>query len=105
MIQTPDEVPVILLRDEVREVLRGQGTGLHPDVRITLAALQYADDEGVAVLSPNALSRWCRLPGSDGTSQWFLAQRIDHLTEVGILAPGSTARELRSMIGRRGDRA
>lgn len=101
----PDTVPVELIHDDALAVLRDRSGVLHPDTKILLASLLFSDDEGVAHVQARALGRWCALPGTSAARPEFLAQRVGVLTDGGLLAPGSTIQELRSMVGRRGDRA
>lgn len=97
--------PVSVLHTEVLDVLRYTGPGrLHPGSKILLASMLFADNEGIAKLNENSLRRWCAEPGSTRASSGFLRRQIDFLTEAGVLAPGSTPTELRSMLAYRGER-
>lgn len=102
--QLPDVIPAVLIADEVREVLRYTGEGApHPDVKILLATVLFADEEGVAKLGARRLRKWCARPGHRTASRGYVVGRIGRLIEAGVLAPGSTPTELRSMIGRRAE--
>jgi hypothetical protein len=100
----PEIIPAELIRDEAFPLLRDTGAqSLRPDSKIMLAIVMLADHEGVAYLTPEALRRWCAQPGKRRASQSFVNKRIRCLIDAGVLAPGSTATELRSMIGRRAE--
>ena len=99
--ENPGTVHVRLIEDEVMALLKDTGANrLHPDSKILLAAVLFADNEGVAHIEGGKLSRWCANPGSQRAGRGFLQRRIAHLVKVGALAPGSTPTELRSMVGR-----
>lgn len=100
-MSAPDTVAVELIYADALELLRDNGANrLHPDSKILLAAVLFADEEGVANLNAGALAHWCKLPGRKRGSDRHVQQRIDVLVDVGVLAPGSTTTELRSMINR-----
>jgi hypothetical protein len=101
MSRLPDVIGVQLISEEVLELLRDQGPDcLHPDTKIVLAALMLADAEGVAVLRNRSLQRWCGRKPGEFASRGFIRSRIDYLVRAGLLAPGSSPGELRSMVAR-----
>lgn len=101
----PETVPVELIYDEVLAQLRPAGGDdqIGAEAKILLAVLLFADNEGVATLKPGALRHWCGRSRRSRASTEFVARRIQHLTDAGVLAPGSTETELRSMVGRKAD--
>lgn len=97
----PGTTHVRLIRSEALAVLKGNGdVRLHPDQIIMLAALLFADEEGIAYMNPKSIQRWCARPGQYRASERYVQRRIDAMIDAGVLAPGSTPLELRSMIGR-----
>lgn len=99
--ENPGTVSVRLIWSEGIALLKKKGKGsLSVDSKIMLAALLFADDEGVAQMKPRQLARYCADWKNETASPAFLKRRIDALIEAGVLAPGSTPTELRSMIGR-----
>lgn len=95
----PDVIHVQVLKAEVLEVLRA-GV-LRPEAVLLLASVAFADEEGIARMSINSLRRWCGKPDGQRASKRFIQARIDDLIAAGVLAPGSTPEELRSMTARR----
>lgn len=97
---------VELLHDEIVAVLRSnrENERLHPASKIVLASILFADSEGVAHLNDNSLRRWCAEPGHQRASKPYLQRQINGLIEAGVLAPGSTPTELRSMLAHRVER-
>ncbi|MGP9612233.1 hypothetical protein ACT3TE_03135 [Brachybacterium sp. AOP42-B2-9] len=89
---------VHLIEDDMIQILKSPD--LHPDLTIALAAVLFADAEGIARMPQGQLRRWCARPGQNGrkASDWFIRSRIDGLIETGVLAEGSTPTELRSMV-------
>lgn len=71
---------------------------MHPDMRLMLASIVFADGEGVARFRKGQLQHWLARPGRRRAVAWFVQRRIDGLIEQGVLAEGSTPTELRSMI-------
>lgn len=71
---------------------------VHPDQRLVVASIRFADEEGVAHFKKGQIQQWLALPGRRRATAQFVNSRIEALIEVGALAPGSTATELRSMI-------
>lgn len=71
---------------------------LHPDMRLLLASVLFADGEGVSKFRKSQLQGWCASHGRRRASARFVQSRIDALIEQGVLAPGSTPTELRSMV-------
>lgn len=99
--ENPGTVSVRLIWDDSVALLEKKGKGsLSVDSKIMLAALLFADDEGVAQMKPRQLARYCADWKNETASPTFLRRRIAALIEAGVLAPGSTPTELRSMIGR-----
>lgn len=102
MNRLPSVVGLQMISDETLRILRDHGEGApHSDLRIALASLLFADGEGVAHLEEGALRRWCSIDGKRMSTVSFVERRIGVLVEAGVLAPGSTPTEMRSMIGRR----
>ena len=100
----PDTQDVVILREETLHVLRnGRWKGVHTDALIVLAAILFADEEGVAELHDGSLARWCTPKGQRERPEGFLEGRIEKLIAAGALAEGSTPEELRSMVSRRAD--
>lgn len=99
--ENPGSRHVRLILDECMDLLKDRGESrLNADAKILLAAILFADSEGVAHLEGGQLARWCGSPTYAKAGRSFLKRRIDFLIEVGLLAPGSTLVELRSMVGR-----
>lgn len=99
--ENPGTRHVRLITDECMAVLKDRGENrLNADSKIMLATVLFADDEGVAYIEPGKLALWCGDPGNARAGRSFLKRRINHLVKAGVLAPGSTPTELRSMIGR-----
>lgn len=97
-----DVFTVDLIRYEVFELLKADGESrLHPSNKILLAVILLADNEGVATLRPKQLQRWCSSRPGGVAGLAFVRGQIAALVERGVLAPGRTELELRSMIGRR----
>lgn len=97
-----DTVTITLIRDEAMALLRGKGPeSLHPTTKILLASVLFADSEGVAHLGSESLRRWCAGPDRRRASQAFIDRRIEELLAAGALAPGSTPKELISMLAYR----
>lgn len=89
---------------EALAVLRDNGEKrLHPGVKIALASIALADDEGVATMRPKQLQRWCGRSAQERAGAAFVDRQIEALIEAGVLAPGSTALELRSMLAYRAE--
>lgn len=100
----PDTQDVVILREETLHVLRNaRWQGMHTDALIVLAAILFADEEGVAELHHGSLERWCTPKSQREVSKDFLERRIGKLIAAGALAEGSTPTELRSMVSRRAD--
>lgn len=98
--KNPGTVHVRLIWEDSTGLLKSKGDQrLHPDQKIMLAALLFADGEGIAKMGPEQLQRYCADRGPKA-SRAFVQGRIDHLIQCGVLAPGSTLTELRSMFGR-----
>ncbi|MGP5362971.1 hypothetical protein [Brachybacterium tyrofermentans] len=99
-----DIITIELIKSEALALLRPtEKARLHPATRLTLASILLADDEGVAVLKPKQAQRWCSSTPGGMAGLTFVRGQIDELIERGVLAPGSTELELRSMIGRRAE--
>ncbi|MGP9745963.1 hypothetical protein [Brachybacterium sp. AOP29-B2-41] len=75
-----------------------KNAAVHPDLRIMLASIVFADSEGITVLRKGQLPAWLAQPGRRRASSGFVRARIDGLIEAGALAEGSTPTELRSMV-------
>lgn len=94
-------VTVELIYADILGLLRDNGADRpQTDIKILLATVMFADEEGVAHLNDGALAYWSRLPGRKRGSDQHVQRRIDVLIDAGVLAPGSTTTELRSMVGR-----
>lgn len=87
---------VRLIESEAISLIKSQE--VHPDIRLVLASVLFADGEGVSTYSKGQLQRWMASHGRRRASAWFVQARIDVLIEQGVLAPGSTPLELRSMV-------
>lgn len=75
-----------------------KNSAVHPDLRIMLASIVFADSEGTTYLRKGQLQAWLAHPGHRRASSGFVRSRIDGLIEAGSLAEGSTPTELRSMV-------
>ena len=99
--ENPGTRHIRLITAECVALLKNTGVDrLSVDTKILLAAILFADDEGIAYIQSGKLSHWCGDQRFKRASNRFLQKRIDHLVTVGVLAPGSTPTELRSMVGR-----
>lgn len=99
--ENPGTVHVRLIEDECLALLENTGEDrISVDSKIILATVLLADGEGIAHLERGQLAHWCGDQRFKRASNRFLQKRIDHLVTVGVLAPGSTPTELRSMVGR-----
>lgn len=93
---SPLTAGVEVIHDEVMRFIKYSNA--HPDQRILLASIRFADEEGVARFRKAQLQDWLAPPGRRRATASFVDRRIEALIEAGALAPGSTATELRSMI-------
>ena len=99
--ENPGTVHVRLIEDECLALLENtSNVRLSLDSKILLVVSMFADDEGVAYLEPGKLALWCGDQKHERAATSFLKRKIRKLIAVGLLAPGSTPEELRSMIGR-----
>jgi len=100
-VSAPETTSVELIRHDILELLHNvEGERIGVEVKIILASLLSPDSEGVTRLREGELAAWCAMPGKGPATADFLQMRVDRLTRAGALAPGSTATELVSMIGR-----
>ena len=99
--ENPGTVHVRLIWDDCIALLRNTGEHrISVDTKILLASVLFAYNEGITRMGPRQLRRYCGDQRRKMATTEFLQGRIDNLAEVGVLAPGSTPEELRSMIGR-----
>ncbi|MEE1651829.1 hypothetical protein V1260_13685 [Brachybacterium sp. J144] len=91
----------MLIEDEVKALLHARGNPrLGPEAVIMLAALLFADDEGVARIERGELRRWCAGDGQGRAGSHEVWEHLERLMDMGALAPGSRTTELRLMFGR-----
>lgn len=88
--------PVQMIDAEVIAIIKNPE--VWSDVKLILASAHFADGEGISRFSKGQLARWLAMPGHRRAKAWFVESRIAALIEQGVLAPGSTPTELRSMV-------